>query len=454
MKPTRKSFLLLLLICALMVTGCDAINPPVGVTALPSERPTVTPGGMLLMALPTEAPVTPAPTPSAVLPVDGPANILTAMPAEQSDIECPAPGNPAPPAAPATYNLYPGVINEFLSSGGSVPFLYSILQTWGAASDDVGMATDAYDLTGDGVYEVLVSLSDPFNAEVAPQPGQLFAFGCYQGNYRLLYASDYGPGYGLPSLLYVGDMNADGGPEAVYFQQRCQSGSCVQAAQVISWSAPNDGFLTLNVDTVGAADGRFSISDLDGDRIMEIMIQGGGISASVTSGPPRTSTTVWDWNGTNYVRALTQLDPPLFRIHMVHDADLALASGEGLEAIRLYREALENPRLGTWQVPNEQLMLRGYALYKLMVAYAFMEEDGAALDVHSTLMDEHPAQYPSHVYAQVGDMFWQVFQSTHNLHTACLAAAEVVSTNPQTVLFLNSYGPANRTYQIPDICPF
>ena len=34
-----------------------------------------------------------------------------------------------------------------------------------------GLVTDAYDLTGDGVYEVLVIITDVFNAEIAPAPG-------------------------------------------------------------------------------------------------------------------------------------------------------------------------------------------------------------------------------------------------------------------------------------------
>ncbi len=435
-----------------ILTGCNGIMPAVE-EATPTPSPTVTPGGMILMWLPTEPPPpTPTPTPLAATP----AYLLTALPPDTGNlVACPQPDNPFPPETPVSYGQYATTINNFLSAGGSLAALAALLRGWGAVGEDFGLVTDSYDLTGDGVYDVVAIIADPFNAGVAPIPGQLLVFGCHQDDYRLLYTSDYGPGFGMPSILYVGDMNADVTPELVLFQQRCQGGSCVQTAQVLTWSAPNDGFIALNVDTVGAPDGRFAIQDLDGDGVLELMITGGGISTDISAGPPRSSTTIWDWNGLNYVRAVTQLDPPLYRIHVIHDADRALERGDAGEAIRLYREALDNPRLGTWQVPNEAAMLRGYAHYRLIVAYAYLENDAAALETHTALLAENPPGTPGYGYAALGDAFWRAFQSSgHNMHTGCLAAAEAAATYPQTVLFLNSYGPANRTYQIPDLCPF
>lgn len=441
-----------MLVGGMALAACEAFPVPPGeITPGLVLTPTVTPGGVALLWLPTEGPPTATSTPP---PPATPANPLAALAlAGDTVAECPEPGNPPPPDPPASYAQYADVINDFLSQGGAMPFLVSILRTWGAVGDDFGLVTDSYDLTGDGVYEVIIIVTDPLNVAVSPQPGQLLVFGCHEGRYRLLYSSDYGPGYGMPTLLYVGDMNANQQPELVFFQERCQEGSCVQSAQVITWSPPNDGFITLNLDTVGAVGGRFSIQDLDGDGVLEIMIQGAGVASGVSAGPPRSSTTVWDWNGLNYVRALTRLDPPVYRIHVIHDADRALEAGNGEEAVRLYREVLENPRLGTWQVPNEAAMLRGYALFKLIVAYAYLEND-AVLDAHATLMAEFQQGMPGYGYAVLGDAFWRAFQATNNLHTGCLAAAEAAAMHTETVLFLNSYGPGNRTYQIPDICPF
>ncbi|MBN2470085.1 MAG: hypothetical protein JXN59_05100 [Anaerolineae bacterium] len=450
MKRTRYAIIPLLLL-VILLAGCDGSSPlPVAVSPIPVTPPTVTPGGLVVMALPTPAPVTPTPqVVEAVVPT-----FDYALLAASSPVSCPAPGSPEPPPAPATFNLYATAINRYLSEGATVPALAEALAAWGVVDETQGLVTDAYDLTGDGVFEVLVIIHDPFNADIAPAPGQLLIYGCGQGDYRLLYASDYGPGFGVPALLYAGDINANSGPEVVFFQERCQSGACVKAAQVLSWSQPSEGFIALNVDTVGSADGRFSLADLDGDNVQEIMIQGGGVSTDISAGPPRSLTTIWDWNGMNYVRASTRLDAPLYRIHMVHDADIALASGRTADALRYYQEALDNPRLGSWQVPNEPVMLRAYVLFKLIVAYAYLDEDGAAGDARAALLQENPSGAPGYAYAQVGDSFWQVFQSTRDMHAACLAAAEAVARNPQAVLFLNGYGPANRNYQIPDICPF
>ncbi len=450
MKSTRPAIFPLLLLL-LLLAACDGASPlPVAVSPIPVTPPTVTPGGRVVMALPTPAPATPTPP----FVEDTPPTFDYALLAQSSPVSCPPPGRPQPPPAPATFNLYATAINRYLSEGATVPALAEALAAWGVVDESRGLVTDAYDLTGDGVFEALVIIFDPFNADIAPAPGQLLIYGCGQDDYRLLYASDYGPGFGVPVLLYAGDINANRGPEVVYFQERCQSGACVKAAQVLSWSQPNEGFIALNVDTVGSADGRFSLADLDGDNVQEIMIQGGGISTDPSAGPPRSLTTIWDWNGQNYVRAITRLDPPLYRIHMVHDADSALAAGETTDALRYYQEALENPRLGSWQVPNEPEMLRAYVLFKLMVAYASLGQDGPAGDARAVLLQENPTGTPGNAYAQVGDAFWQAYQSTRDMHAACLAAADGVARNPQAVLFLNGYGPANRNYQIPDICPF
>ena len=100
-------------------------------------------------------------------------------------------------------------------------------------------------------------------------------------------------------------------------------------------------------------------------------------------------------------------------------------------------------------------MLRAYAHYRLLLTYAFTEQDSAALNIHTTLMAENPDTLPSYAYAAIGDAFWRTYQSAqHNMHSGCLAAAETATSYPQAAIFLNSYGPANRSYQIPDLCPF
>jgi len=447
---------IILALSALILSACAVETPtvPDQLVLSPPAAATVTPGGRIVVVLPTPAP----PTPTAVVGPNEPSGAdALSFPVPPPELggpeECPSPGNPPPPDAPPSYAQYIDTINRFLSAGGAVPFLASILRTWGAITDQAGTVSDAYDLTGDGVYEVLVVVIDPLNTTVSPQPGQLMIFGCHQAVYRLLYSSDYGPGFGAPRLLHVGDMNADAMPELVFLQERCQGVSCVQAAQVLTWSAPNDGFLALNVDTIGAPGGRFSIQDLDGDGVLEIMIQGSGTASGMAAGPPRGTTTVWDWNGLNYVRALSQLDPPVYRIHVIHDADRALEQGDGEEAVRLYREALENPLLGTWSVIDEAANLRAYALYRLVLTYAYLE-NGAALDTYTRLLAENPEGSPAAAFAALGDAFWRAFQASHNLHTGCVAALEAAALRPESLRFLNSYGPANRAYQATDLCPF
>ncbi|MBN1963020.1 MAG: hypothetical protein JW910_00135, partial [Anaerolineae bacterium] len=229
--------------------------------------------------------------------------------------------------------------------------------------------------------------------------------------------------------------------------------ACVQAAEVISWSARNDGFLALNADTIGSPDGTFAIRDLDGDGVLEIEISRRGISTDPALGPPRSSTTIWDWNGLNYVRATTQLDPPVYRIHLIHDADRAFEAGDYGGALTLYRESLENARLGTWQLENEAVMLRGYTLYRMLLALVVLQDD-VAESYYRTLVEENAPGTPGDSYLVMADALWRTWQTSGDLHEACAAVQDAVRLNPQGLLFLNSYGPANRSYDIVEMCPF
>ena len=59
------------------------------------------------------------------------------------------------------------------------------------------------------------------------------------------------------------------------------------------------------------------------DQIAEIVLQFTN-AGNATTGPLRTGMTIYDWNGAAYVQSITQLDPPRFRIQVIHEADRLL----------------------------------------------------------------------------------------------------------------------------------
>ncbi len=57
-------------------------------------------------------------------------------------------------------------------------------------------------------------------------------------------------------------------------------------------------------------------------------------------------------------------------------------------------------------------------------------------------------------YAQMALEFWNAFQITNNLHSACLKAQEVILARPEALSLLNRYGSRSPTYTATDLCPF
>ena len=90
----------------------------------------------------------------------------------------------------------------------------------------------------------------------------------------------------------------------------------------------------------------------------------------VIAGPPRLHDTIWDWNGAYYVKALVQLDAPIYRIHAIYDADAAFEQGTFKTALTLYDQARDNQYLQPWLDPNELATLRAYAAFRKLLAYA------------------------------------------------------------------------------------
>ncbi|MEO8397346.1 MAG: hypothetical protein ABI700_30395, partial [Chloroflexota bacterium] len=171
-----------------------------------------------------------------------------------------------------------------------------------------------------------------------------------------------------------------------------------------------------------------------------------------TTGPLRTGYTVYDWNGVGYVQSVTQLDPPRFRIQVIQEADTAFAAQHMDDAISLYNLSLGSTSLTNWYNDDTET-LKAYALYRLMLAYAFTESD-QRLPTQQTIQQTYPDLASAPPYAQMALDFWSAEQITNNLHSACLKAQEDILTRPDALNLLNRYGSRSPTYTATDLCPF
>lgn len=463
--------------CALAMSAlaCSGVNDVIGQrparpTPTAPSFATATPGGRISVMLvddpgsgrPTATPfgqiVAPAATATAlsgtIMAATATAGATLAVPLFAPDAsECPKLGAPPQPPRPDQFNQFAEVIGRYLSAGGPPALLEGMLRNWNAISDGAVVQADT-DLTGDGVPEIIVTLYDPALFQAGQlSAGDLLVFGCAQGGYRLLYGTEAGPGVMIPELRRVGDMNGDVRAELVYTQRTCEAIGCTERLYILSWNAVLGVFRALNDTTVDTTNARIAIADLDGDGVLEVSVSYTPIG-DLAAGPQRRALYAWDWDGVNYRLAQILLEPAVYRIHELHDADYRFAHEEWANAIRSYDRVRENGSLLPWNLPDEAIKLRAYATYKKMLAQIANGQRRNAANTFNALMTENPPGSPGEGYALVAQAFMDNYNRTRNPARACAAALPVITARPDTLIALNSYGYSNRTYNAADLCPF
>jgi hypothetical protein len=480
----RLVWIALPLLAGVLIVGLGACGPVSDVIGdrkppTPTHQPffTATPGGRLVVWLITptgqfdvpQTPGTPPPQTAIGNPV-GPnatatadiatriaATALAAAPPPApyyQPNECPAPGAPSPPSRPPGFSDYKGEIGRYLSAGGSSTVLEATLRNWGAITDRGGVVQADTDLTGDGVLEIIVTMFNPetYNPDAILNAGQLVVYGCDGGGYRVLYDTPFNPGIALPELLRVGDMNTDVRNELVFSSQTCSGASCFKEAKILTWDSVIGVFEELNNGQIIAINGRFGIADIDSDGVLELTAQINP-PAVTSAGPPRSVLDTWDWTGREYVLALREQEPPHYRIHAIYDADDKLRAGEFRAALDAYARLRDNRKLAAWTIAGETEALRAYAAFRIVIIYARLK-NGRANDWLNTLVGENPPGTPGGGFAQMGQAFMDNFRTTNDARAACAQAINAGAAQMNVLGVLNSFGSANRTYTLNDVCPF
>jgi hypothetical protein len=460
----------------LLLAGCNVFDQRIREPAEPTPTPipfsTATPGGKISvwMTSGTEEAslVTPQDTPEGVMVA--PAATATAaaerilfatqtaaaptpQPAFQPD-NCPEARALSAPARPASFEQYPAAIGVYLSNGGSPTVLESILREWGALTEQGGIVQGDTDLTGDAIPEVLMTLFNPtlYNPAAILNSGQLLVFGCDEGGYRLLYNTPNNPGLALPVLHRVGDMNGNAVAEVVFDIQSCTTSYCTREGFILAWEPVVGIFQAINNEQILATNGRLGVADIDEDGILELTVSS-NTPTSPTSGPTRGVVDTWDWDGQNYVFVASNPDEARYRIHRLHDADTELFAGNRRSAITGYFEARDDAELLPWSVPSEAELLRAFATYRIVTTYA-RNGDERSESTFNTLISENPPGTPGEVFAAMGQAFMDNFRGSGDATAACGAALGVAASRPEALSYLNSYGFANRSYILTDLCPF
>ncbi|MFN8376243.1 MAG: hypothetical protein U0694_25630 [Anaerolineae bacterium] len=435
----KRLYLLLMLILV-----CAACQPNTAQNANPTDIafPTVTPGREV----------------TGLLPVNGvridssgianPATVvaLASQPtATPNYAACPVPGTPATAIpTPTTEREIASAISAYLAAGSDPAALGGVLNGWGIMGD-TGFARVDVDMTGEGTPEIIAGFSAPDTG------GTLLIYTCANGSYTLRYQDLVG-GTVAPQMLFVGDMNANNLPEIAYTANVCDvEDTCLYNTQIITWNAPLGRFISLLEGTLSSDDVP-TLTDVDSDRVAEIVVQLNNDGTAAT-GPLRTGTHIYDWNGTFYVLSIVQLDPPGYRIQVVQEADRAFARLDMSSALPLYQLALDDSQGLRYWYNDESTVLRAYIMYRELLAYAYTE-DQQRLIVLQDISTLYPDANTAPVYVTLAQTFWNTLQVTNNLHNACVEVLNIVANRSDALDLLNRYGSRSPIYAAQTLCPF
>lgn len=434
---------LLIVVGLFLLTGCQPTTvDPQNLPPTPIPFPTVTPGRVIQGALPEVVGI----------PLDGSgisnpatavalANLPTATPDYKS---CPSSGNAVEPEQPANGRSVLTNLVNYLINGGAPATVGKLFTDWGILTSDGQIRSDI-DFTGEGTPDLLLTYAAPDDG------GTIAILSCVAGQYTALYQTITGGT--APKILAIGDLNADNKPDVLYDSYACSSDdtrNCTYRTQLITWSADDGQFVSLlNGPIISTQPPEFK--DVDNDRIQELVVKLTD-TGDATTGPLRTGVNIYDWNGSGYVLSIVQLDPPQFLIQVVQEADRNFARQTMDKAIPLYEQALAGGSLRYW-LNDEPTYLKSYILYRLLLAQAYSDSKNLLTTFQSAL-SAYPDANNAPVYVAMINSFWNGYQVTNNLHSACLEVQAIISARPEAVGLLNRYGNRSPSITAQDLCPF
>ncbi|MEB2366312.1 MAG: hypothetical protein OZ933_09520 [Chloroflexota bacterium] len=437
----RKSMLVLALI-ALLLAACAPSPEPERRAITPFPTATIgrvvygdlLPSGVSLIGQPELS------APSTVVAIAPPATAtpdFSACPAANAEVAL-------EDSPPANATVLIEEITRYLNLGGDAETLIDVLRNdWDVTPNDAIARADI-DYTGEGRPDVLIPYVSP-DGEAG-----IAVFGCRAGTVEVLFeaVSDTDQ---PPTVLAFLDVNRDRRNDLLLAIPSCPTAeTCEYRTQLVTFSPERSRFVDLLPPNVTSTEPP-QVLDFDNDEVSEIVVRLTSRGTAET-GPLRTGSNIYDWNGAQYVLSIVELEPPRFKIQVLHEGDRALLRGDYAAAETIYRSAIDNTDLRFW-FNDEPDVLQSYALYRLLQAQVVQ-----ASPLQTTTFQEiqriydDPERTP--VYAQMARTFLETFQSTANVSSACEAVRTIIDGAPEALAQLNRYGSRSPSYTAQDLCPF
>jgi hypothetical protein len=439
---------------ACRLTAQSQALSPAPATPVP---PTATPPQLTDTPLPTDTPAAVAPTLAATTVHATAQSGPQSAPDTADPALCVPPAEASLPDESPPFDTYSGLFRDYLNAGGSPADLAAQLQAWGAIDDEAGFVMGDADFTGDGKYDVLVDTRN-LDQEVfaLTLPGDMFIYPCQDGAYGDAFQVLNDPVLSIPDVLSADDINGDGQRDVLYTTINCGAHTCFTYLDALTWSADASTFVSLMAEPVGEPSAEVSLADLDGNGIIEMVVDTGYIG-SVGAGVQRTFRDVYAWDGEAYVRASREVTSTQHPIHLINDADALLVQGHYEDAIALYLRSYTDDSLDRTFSPymGWQIDLESYARYKTVLADVMLGDQEAAQSVYDQLQADFPDELAAGgLYSAYARRFWDNYTVTLDVGAACGAVVAPITEDDMYDNPVNQFGYANTYYQPEDMCPF
>ena len=255
-----------------------------------------------------------------------------------------------------------------------------------------------------------------------------------------------------PRLLMVDDINADGHFEVVIEQVTCGAHTCTTEIIIGQWDGQR--WRSLTADPVMQAYTDYTITDYDGDGLVDIVMHG-GTYGSVGAGLQRPHTQVFAWRDGAYRLIEDTPDPDDHPYYQMLDANTALANEDWDTALSLALAVVNYPGMyedDGWLTPDAWARIVGYATLEAMFVYAQQGDVEAMRQVHASLL-VRAYSAPNDPYPDAAWHTLEVYEATSDPLAACTAAEEFIAAHVENAPFFEWYGYGTERLTLDRICP-
>jgi hypothetical protein len=362
---------------------------------------------------------------------------------------------------------------SYLNAGASLTAAEDILKTWGYIYTDrsnnqpVGGVRQVRVLPGELPQDVLTYI-DPAQADPNHPPsrfGELVVLACVNNQYQVAYQATADPiflGVVLnPRAFSDEDVTGDGVGDLSFLTGDCGAENCVDAMTIVSTvgtTLPN----TLNnivpdIDFITKPYPTFQFVPAPNSPSKNLLVTP-GFATGAGSGPQRMVTETWSFTGSAFTLTGKLAEPPVYRIHALHDGDDALRRKDFPAAEALYARVVNDPSLQGWEggvaLQDEAQFLAAFATVRLVQSAAARGDAATAQAALDVLRGLAPKDSAGEIYAGLGEAFFNSYSQTSNYAQACAAAIAYANATPNTYLTLGveTYGFNNADYLAGDMC--